>query len=314
MAAALTLAGCGGGGQATPASASGPAGGASTSATGSATVPVPAPPPKPVPPPYPKLLPAALGLPPAHFVPAVLVRGQTAVWIASSASGVGLLSFDQDLVKLVLHAGSVDPGGSGWRWGPAVIGSERRRLVAGFNGGFKFSTGAGGFVSGRRVAVAPTDGLGSIVIYQDGHTDIGAWHHGLPAPGTPVVSVRQNLGLLIDHGAPASNLDCLSCWGATLGGVVDPARSALGITAHGRLIWAGGEHLTVAQLANALLAAKVQRAVQLDINPAWVAGYLYGHRGGHGPLAPVPVAPGQVGVSGFFLVPYSRDFFTLISR
>jgi hypothetical protein len=96
--------------------------------------------------------------------------------------------------------------------------------------------------------------------------------------------------------------------------VSDPARSALGITADGRLVWAGGDHLTVAALADALLGAQAVRAVELDINPEWVAGYLYGHRGGVGPLAPVAVAPGQSGVPGSFLMPYSRDFFTVVAR
>ena len=74
-----------------------------------------------------------------------------------------------------------------------------------------------------------------------------------------MVSVRQNLSLLIDHGKAASNVDCLSCWGATLGDVSAPARSALGITADRRLIWAGGEHLTAAELT-ALRGARVIRA------------------------------------------------------
>jgi hypothetical protein len=79
-------------------------------------------------------------------------------------------------------------------------------------------------------------------------------------------------------------------------------------------VWAGGEHLTPSQLAGALLGAGVVRAVELDINPEWVAGYLYGHRGGAGPLAPVAVVPAQNGVPGFFLAPYSRDFFTVEAR
>ncbi len=77
-----------------------------------------------------------------------------------------------------------------------------------------------------------------------------------------MVSVRQNLTLLIDGGRAAAGVDCVSCWGATLGGVPDPARSALGITADGHLIWAGGEHLTVAALVDGLLAARVVRAVE----------------------------------------------------
>ena len=192
--------------------------------------------------------------------------------------------------------------------------AERRLLVAAFNGGFKFDTNSGGFESYGRVGAPLSDGLGSIVTYSDGTTDIGAWHDGVPAHGKRVASVRQNLHLLIDGGRPAADTGCLLCWGATLGGVTAPARSALGITADGRLVWAGGEHLTVADLVDVLLRAHVVRAVELDINPEWVAGYLYGHRGGVGPLAPVPIAPGQPGVPGQFLAPYSRDFFTVVAR
>jgi hypothetical protein len=263
---------------------------------------------------YPRVSTAALGSSPTKFVPAVSWRGHTAVWIARSPTGVALLSFDQHLVELRLHSGTVDAGGAGWRFGPAVLGTERRRLVAAFNGGFKFSTGAGGFESYGRIGARLSDGLGSIVTYASGWTDIGGWHTGVPATGTPVASVRQNLALLINNGSAATTLDCRSCWGATLGGVTDPARSALGITAHGRLVWAGGEHLTPPALATALLGAGVVRAVELDINPEWVAGYLYRHHGGVAPLAPVPVVPGQNGVPGFFLAPYSRDFFTVEAR
>ena len=99
-----------------------------------------------------------------------------------------------------------------------------------------------------------------------------------------------------------------------LGGVVNPARSALGVTADGHLIWAGGEHLTASGLANVLLGAQVVRAVELDINPEWVAAYVYRHRGERGPLAPVSVVPGQPGVPGKFLAPDSRDFFTIVAR
>jgi hypothetical protein len=270
--------------------------------------------PRPAPPSYPRLTSGPATEPTRGFVPIVSWHGQTASWVARTASGIALLSFDQRLLQLHLHSGTVDAGSTGWRFGPSVAGVERKQLVAAFNGGFKLSTGAGGFESDGRVAVPPRDGLGSIVTYADGSTDIGSWHREVPSSGRPVVSVRQNLALLIDRGSVASTLDCVSCWGATLGGVSDPARSALGITADGRLIWAGGEHLTVTALADALLGARVVRAVELDINPEWVAAYLYGHRGGRGPLAPVPVVPGQPGVPGQFLTPWSRDFFTIVAR
>jgi hypothetical protein len=319
--ALVGVAGCGGGSTSTPhtgAAATTPSvattATASTSSTVTSSASSPPPPPKPAPPPYPRLLASATSSGPTPFVPVVQWNGQTAAWIARSGSGVGLLSFNQRLVQLRLHSGTVDAGGSGWRFGPAIAGLERRFLVAAFNGAFKFSTGAGGFMSFGSTGAPLRDGLASIVTYTDGYTDIGSWHQQLPASSHPVASVRQNLTLLIDHGRPAATVDCVSCWGATLGGVSDPARSAIGITGDGHIVWAGGEHLTPSQLTDALLGARVARAVELDINPEWVNGYLYGHRGGVGPLAPVPVVPGETGIPGQFLAPWSRDFFTVVAR
>jgi hypothetical protein len=314
---AATLAACGGSRQQQSTtvalqSATPPA--TATTSAAAAAVTAPTPPPKPPPPSYPQLLQGALGTGLTGFVPVVRWRGQTAAWIARSSSGVTLMSFNQRLLTLRLHSGTVDAGTLGWRYGPSVGGAELGHLVAAFNGGFKLSTGSGGFEAYGHVGAPLQNGIGSVVTYSDGSTDIGSWHQGVPAPGKHVVSVRQNLALLIDHGTAASTVDCVSCWGATLGGVVDPARSALGVTADGRLIWAAGEHLTVSQLAGALLGAHVVRAVELDINPEWVAGYLYGHRGGHGPLAPVPAMAAQQGIPGEYLSPWSRDFFTVVAR
>jgi hypothetical protein len=241
-------------------------------------------------------------------------KNQIAAWVARTGTGVTLLSFNQRLLELHLHSGTVDAGTTGWRFGPDVIGSERRRVLAAFNGGFKLSVGAGGFMANGRLAVPLRPGLGSIVTYADGTTDVGSWRGGVPAPGRRVVSVRQNLTLLIDHGQAASTLNCLSCWGATLNGVYDPARSALGVSGGGRLVWAGSEHPTLATLTDALLAAHVVRAVELDINPEWVAGYLYRHVGSHRPPAPVSIVAGQQGIPGEFLAPWSRDFFTVVTR
>lgn len=260
---------------------------------------------------HPVLLRPASTTGPTPFVPAVRWRGQTAAWVARTPA-LTLLSFNQRLVELHLHSGSVDAGTTGWHWGDMIAHPERRTIVAAFNGAFKFVTGAGGFMSYGRVGSPLQTGAGSVVTYADGFTDIGTWRAGVPAAGRRVVSVRQNLHLLISAGHAGPDVGCNSCWGATLGGVADPARSALGITADGRLIWAGGEHLTVSALADGLLSAHVVRAVELDINPEWVAGYLYLHRPTS--LAAVQQVAGQPGVPGQFFTPYSRDFFVMQAR
>ena len=246
------------------------------------------------------------------WLPVATVGGRVAVWEAQR-SGVTLLRFDQRLVRFALHAGLGEPVGR-WRYGDRIGPNEIHRVVAAFNGGFKFGTGVVGYMAEGQVAVPLQPGVGSIVTYRDGTTQIGAWGNGVPAPGQPISSVLQNLRLLVDHGVAAATVtSCIeSCWGATVGGVNAVARSALGITSAGQLVWAAGESLLPADIAGVLIGAGVQHAVELDINPDWVAGYVYVH-GGSGPGA-VPVVPGQLGIAGRFLAPYTRDFFTVAAR
>ena len=162
-----SIAGCGSGGATNAVAPSQPAGRSTT--THRHTVAVRHTRPVMLAPSYPHLLAAATGSATSSFVPAVTVQGQTAVWIDKHAN-LALLSFDQRLVKLTLHSGTVDAGSTGWRFGPVIAGIERRQLVAAFNGGFKLDVGAGGFQSYGRIASPLGDGLGSIVTYTDGST------------------------------------------------------------------------------------------------------------------------------------------------
>jgi hypothetical protein len=253
-----------------------------------------------------------LGTPGARWRAVVTVRGRTAAWLAAR-DGVTMLRFNQRFARLALHAGSVDPGPGPWPYGDAIVGRERHLLIAAFNSGFKLDTGAGGWRSGNRTAVPLASGRASIVTYRNGVTDIGAWGRRVPS-GQPIASVRQNLDLLVAHGVAASTVGCIeTCWGATVGGVLSVARSALGIDSHGRLIYGAAASATPATLAQGLIDGGVRRAAELDINPDWVAAYLY-HHPRHGAPRPVPVIPGQYGVYGQFLLPYSRDFFAVIAR
>ena len=311
--AAILLAGCGSGSKTTNSktgTTSSPPRKASAKTHSTPTVHVSRPPAAS----YPKVIPGGLSAGSPAFVPVAKWHGQTVAWIAHLPSGVQMLSFDQHHLTLHLHSGTLDAGASGWRFGPEISHSELPRVVAAFNGGFRLAVGVGGFESNGRVAVPLRAGLASIVTYANGSTDVGSWRGEVPAAGQRVTSVRQNLTLLIDHGHPAATVDCVSCWGATLGGVVDPARAALGVAANGHLVWAAGEHVTPATLADALVHAHVVRAAELDINPEWVAGYLYAHHSFHSPPVPLAVVQGQVGIPGEFLVPWSRDFFTVVVR
>jgi hypothetical protein len=256
------------------------------------------------------------------WTPAAAIRGQTGVWISRvPAYGergftVTLVRFDQRLVRLVLHAGGTQPGGFGWPHGALIEPSELRHLVAAFNSGFQESYGAGGFMADGQPGWPLKRGEASVVMYRDGTADIGTWRQGIPAPGRPVQSVRQNLKLLIDNRTIPANVDtCIKrCWGDPLHELPITARSGLGIDAAGQLIWAAGHNLSVRALAEALLAGGAVRAMELDINPAWVAGYLYAHAQHHNAVTPAPLVPGQSDVDGAFLQAYYRDFFTVLAR
>lgn len=229
---------------------------------------------------------------------------------------ITLLRFDQARVTLALHAGGSQPGATGWRYGDAIRGAERRHVIAAFNSGFQASYGAGGFEEGGRVGWRLQRGRASVVVYRDGYADIGRWRSTVPAPGRPVWSVRQNLGLLIDNGRIPATVDtCIKvCWGDPLHEQPIVARSGLGVTGSGDLVWAAGHDLSVRALAVALAHKGVVRAMELDINPRWVAGYIYVHeRHGHRDL-PIALMPGQTGIPGQFLTPYFRDFFTVDRR
>jgi hypothetical protein len=254
---------------------------------------------------------------PAHvtsgWVWVAQVRGQPAAWVAQRG-GVTLMRFDQGLMHLNLHAGLSDGGTRGWTYGDQISPREIHLVVAAVNGGFKLTYHDVGFMSGGHVAAELSSGLASIVTYTDGTSDIGAWRAGVPSAGKTVFSVLQNQRLLIDHGvAPASVSSCIiTCWGETIGSRTVVARAALGIRPDGQLVWAAGAELQPADLTAALKGAGVVRALELDINPAWVAGYLYVHHNG-GPSA-VPVVPGQVGIAGRLLEPYSRDFLAFVAN
>ncbi len=245
--------------------------------------------------------------------PVVSVGGRTAAWLARRA-GVTLMRFNQELVHLALHAGSEEPGGEGWAYGARIGPREVHRVLAAFNGGFRLSYGSVGFQADGRTAVPLRRGLGSIVTYTDGSTQIGAWRAGVPARGRRIASVLQNLRLLVDRGLAARTVaNCIrTCWGRTIGGKPEVARSALGIAGDGQLVWGAGEWISPARIARALIGAGAVRAVQLDINPYWINGYLYVHHR-TGPTA-VPLVPGQRGIHGEFLSPYGRDFLTVLAN
>lgn len=231
---------------------------------------------------------------------------------AADGSVVTLARF-RGPVSYRLHSGSADPGSAALaivHAGPRIRGLERHRLLAAFNGGFLLSAGVGGYEQEGRVIRPLRKGLASLVIDRSGAAAIGVWGAGLPRPGEPVFSVRQNLRPLVKRGHPSRAAAHWRSWGATLGGGESVARSALGENAAGELIYAGSMSTTPADLAAALVHAGARIAMELDINPEWVQLDVARMPGGRLRAA----LPAQVRSADQYLIGWGRDFLTVLGQ
>ena len=216
-------------------------------------------------------------------------------------------------VRYVLHNGSGDPGYAaavaGVKAGPAVGGTERKHLLAAFNGGFKLGVGAGGYEQEGHVVSPLLKGDASLIIDRSGRARIGVWGDGPPARSEAVYSVRQNLQPLVEHGKPAQAAYDWYAWGATLGGGELVARSALGQDSAGDLLYAGSMSASPADLAQALTAHGARIAMELDINPEWVQLDVASRPGG----SLRAEVPGQYRPANQYIDGWSRDFITVLA-
>jgi len=228
------------------------------------------------------------------------------------ASVVYVARIDLRQVALALYPGTSEPPVAVPR-GPASIPTAQRwRLLATFNGGFKYTSigSENGFSVDGHTYVWLKRGLGTLVEHSDGSVDIETWHGG-PLPPPSVVLARQNLPLIVDRGRPAVGAGNNGLWGATLGGLPAVWRTGIGLDTRGDLVFVAASDLTAWGLATALVRAGAIRAIELDINPEWPTFIVYGHKGG---LRPWMFVPNPQQSPRRYLSPDSRDFFALYRR
>lgn len=180
-------------------------------------------------------------------------------------------------LHVTLIPGLTEPGGT-WPHPPHVLDSELSRLVAAFNGGFRFQDAHGGFYLYGRTAVPLVKGAASFVIYADGRVDVGRWGSEVRM-GPNVVAVLQNLVPMVDHGrlSPSATYEDRAVWGTTVKTSIVVPRSGIGVTADGALVYVAGPALSARTLAESLQRAGAVRAMTLDINPYWVTFNLFTH-------------------------------------
>ncbi len=222
---------------------------------------------------------------------------------------------DPTRLQVALIPGTQEPGGA-WAEPPDVAGAALARIVAAFNGGFRMQDAHGGFYLDGRQAVPLRAGAASVVLYRGGRVNIGTW--GTEVVMTPqVIAILQNLVPIVDNGqvAPDATYRDTRLWGATLGANTVVARSGIGITASGALLYVAGPALTARSLAESLQRAGALRAMALDINPEWVTFNFYAHPSLTDPslIVAAKLYPQMQRPARRYLGPgrESRDFFTV---
>lgn len=229
---------------------------------------------------------------------------------------VGVVWMDTKLLKLRLYSGSYIPGGGPYKYTAPISSSASKSLVAAFNAGFRMQDAQGGYYTDGHIVSPLRKGAASAVIYKNGSVNIAQWGSGVSMTKN-VESVRQNLDLLVENGksVPGLNPNDTSQWGYTLGNKIYAWRSGIGITKNGALVYVGGPGLNITTLANLFVRAGAVRAMELDINAAWVNFASFK------PAKPTGLATATNGtnllqsmaypVSHYFSSSWARDFFTV---
>ena len=185
-------------------------------------------------------------------------------------------------------------------------------LMANINGAFRLDDTRGGYYYDG-VTVQPLEKKrASAVIYRDGHMTIGRWGRDLQM--TPdVLVVRQNLDLIVDHGqSQVDNPGYTTAWGATTDKGNLAWRAGMGQRSDGSLVYVIGQALSAQSLADTLVASGVQRAMVLDMNQYWSAGFYFSHNRSGG-LICHRLDPDIGGPCDRYLRSYKRDSFQFLA-
>jgi hypothetical protein len=225
----------------------------------------------------------------------------------------GIVAFDLERIRLHFVLGSSEPYAPGVaKQGTGKIPAQDLvpgKLLAAFNGGFKYQQGNFGAMADGFTSAPPKDGLATLAIYQDGTFRMGVWGQDIN-PSSDMVAFRQNGVLVIQNGAVTQAVsDSKSYWGYTVSKGTVTWRSGLAISPDGKtLYYFAGPYLDINALSQAMMTVKPQTAMQLDINNFWV--HFTAFQDLNGKITAQALFPKEMSSDlNRFLYPYSRDFF-----
>lgn len=245
------------------------------------------------------------------------VHGLSAIYVARvrpdsvhTSVLASLMWIDTKLTHQMLVPGYIEPGGPNPSNG-ALPKQFWPSVLANFNGGFRLADARGGYYY-QGTTVAPlVAGKASAVFGKDGSLTVGAW--GRDVSMTPSTSVvLQNLDLIVDNGKSMVQPGAGFVWGATTHGETLAWRSAVGVRADGSLIYLGSPGLSAQSMADTLVRAGVVRAMVLDMNNWWVAGFYFTHTSTGAPVC-AKLDPNIAESCNRFLNKYKRDSFQVLA-
>jgi prepilin-type processing-associated H-X9-DG protein len=225
-----------------------------------------------------------------------------------------IVRMDQHLLSTIYHPGTDQPGGGPWKLPPDLSGPRRVNLLAAYNSAFRLGDANGGFYNEGRTVAPLRPGAASMVLYADGHVDVGSWGSEV-SMSRGVVSLRQNLLLVVDGGkvVPTINDNTGQRWGKTISYKAYVWRTGVGIAANGDVVFAAGNSLSAATLAELLRRGGAVRAMELDINPAWTSFNLYNSAASPQTNERKLLPDMQPSVARYD-TPSSRDFYAVYAR
>ena len=185
--------------------------------------------------------------------------------------------WDPRLVALHMEAGTVEPVSATGEAGPGRIPRTPeivRRVVGGFNGGFQATHGQFGMQANGVLYLPPKPYAATVLEMRDGSTAFAAWPKDQEVPDE-VLSFRQNMTFMVQN-------EKYNPWGRSWWGGVPPGwhdavhttRSGLCLTREGFVAYLFGHDIGPEPLGRAMLAARCQLGMHLDMNPG-LAGFEF---------------------------------------
>jgi hypothetical protein len=248
------------------------------------------------------------------------VNGERAIYVTRVRADdvhtsvyASLMWIDPTKATAMFVPGFEEPAG-----GPNPMGGQLPKryhpdVLASTNGGFRLGDSLGGYYY-RGTTVKPlVNGKASAVFYRDGSMRIGKWRRDFTMTDD-IVAVRQNLDLIVDNGvSKVSSASDNVVWGATTDKESMTWRAAIGQRADGSIVYVVGPYMSAKGLGDTLVRAGVERAMVVDMNKYWAAGFYYRHDRNGNPQCR-KLHPDIPDVCDRFLKPFKRDVFHFLAR